>query len=651
MRNKLYCLFALFVLNSIFLGCKKDLTAIPNSLLDDDIIYSDRGLIISTLQQFYNQTNFGQNNGIGDTGNGIATQYDNVNDEALAMDGGAATGGTISIGRDNNRTMDYGLLRRMNQFLQGIRSQQAIKALTAQERLNFEAQCLFLRAYLWFWQTRTVGGLTLIGDEIFSYESGQDLTPYRRPRNTEAECYDYVIEQCDLAILKYNSAVAIGGASFGNTATKNAGIANKWAALMLKARAAITAASLAKYNNLLTPGYATPLGEVGMPASKAAGYYEIAYDAAKQVINGSPAIAATSTTPAFPAASSPYILQVNASNPELAFYQATSVKDNNTEVIWALDRLTPSVVTQFTQNVMPFSHKDQQTGNRLGVLDNLVEAFENRTGGTPGVVTPIATTSGGNPVFYNDVEDPFKAKDARLWGTVIWPNALYRGTPVPLQAGVVLKSGATYVPTTGVPGAADGRTSINGPTNSSSNNLNKTGFLPRKFLDETIGSGLQPRYSDMWQPRFRIAEAYLIAAEAAFETNGVNTGTDALSLINTLRTQRGRIQALPVLTFANIVNEYRVEFAFEDHRYWDLKRWRIAHTTWDNSANAQPMSLYAYKVTVTGDVNNGKWMFVRSNTYKRPTQPFNFPINNYIGTIDASWRTNNPNWTLNPYQN
>ncbi|GAB2971901.1 RagB/SusD family nutrient uptake outer membrane protein [Mucilaginibacter puniceus] len=629
------------------MGCKKDLTAIPNSLLSAEIIYTDRALVISTLQQFYNQTNFGQHNGINNVSTDIGTQYDNVNDEALAMDGGASTGGTISFSRDKNKTSDYALLRRMNQFLAGIRSPEAIKALTAQERYNFEAQCLFLRAWLWFWQTKTVGGLTIIGDEIYSYEAGQDLTPNRLPRNTEAECYDYVIAQCDLAIAKFASATAAGGASFGNNATTNAGIANRWAALMLKARAAITAASLAKYNNLITPTYTTPLGEVGIPASKAAGYYEIAYAAAKEVINGKPANSSG------PAIASPYVLQVNAANPELAFYNATSVKTGNTEVIWALDRKAPDVVTQFTTNTMPYSHRDQQTGNRLGVLLNLVEAFENRTGTNPNA--PIPTKVGSNYVFYDDVEAPFKAKDARLWGTVIWPNALYRGTPVPLQAGQVVKTGSAYtLLSSNTPGATNANgliTSLNGPISSSASNLNKTGFLPRKFVDESAGAGLQPRYSEMWQPRFRIAEAYLIAAEAAFETNGLNTGSDALSLINTIRTQRGKIQALSTLTFANIVNEYRVEFAFEDHRFWDLKRWRLAHTVWDNSSNAQPQSLYPYKVSIPGDINNGKWVFDRVNTYKRPTQPFYFAITDYIGTIDASWRTNNPNWTLNPYQN
>ena len=28
-----------------------------------------------------------------------------------------------------------------------------------------------------------------------------------------------------------------------------------------------------------------------------------------------------------------------------------------------------------------------------------------------------------------------------------------------------------------------------------------------------------------------------------------------------------------------LYNEWRVEFAFEDHRFWDVRRWKIADTT------------------------------------------------------------------------
>lgn len=77
----------------------------------------------------------------------------------------------------------------------------------------------------------------------------------------------------------------------------------------------------------------------------------------------------------------------------------------------------------------------------------------------------------------------------------------------------------------------------------------------------------------------------------------------AVEYINRVRA-RGGIKELTesTITFEHIVNEYRVEFAFEDHRWWDLKRWRLAHTVWNgviDSPTAQMYSLFPYKVSCT----------------------------------------------------
>ena len=66
---------------------------------------------------------------------------------------------------------------------------------------------------------------------------------------------------------------------------------------------------------------------------------------------------------------------------------------------------------------------------------------------------------------------------------------------------------------------------------------------------------------------FRIAEMYLIAAEAAVATNG-----DAATPLNTLRTARG-LAALPSVTLADVKAERVRELIFEGNRISDLKRW------------------------------------------------------------------------------
>ncbi|UEG54801.1 RagB/SusD family nutrient uptake outer membrane protein [Mucilaginibacter daejeonensis] len=619
MKNKIL-VAALFMYTAVVLsGCvKTNLDANPTNTLLETNVFSDRALMLSVLANFYISVNYGQQNG--DYGS-----Y-HLLDEASIMYGPATTtDNERQIPRDFYRVYDYGLVRRMNQFLKGINSSSAKTVLLESDRLDMEAQCRFLRAWYYFCMVRSLGGMPLVGDEIFDYQSESDIPKMQIPRATEAATYRYIINQCEAAATNLSA-----------NKTTNGAVANRWAALMLKARAAVYAASTAKYGSSITPSVRTAGGEAGIPADSAANFYRLAFETAERVIN-----------------QSPYVLQKDASNPGLAFYRATSVKAGNTEVIWAFDRLAPNQVTQFTNFVMPYSQRDYSEGNGLGAVLNLVEAFENKDGSDPAIKT---TNADGSYVFYNSVEDPFTVKDARLWGTVIWPNAPYRNVAVSLQAGQLNRSGSSYVIKAGAVGTKDASgeliTSVNGPISNSDNYVNKTGFLVRKFLDETANAGLNPRFSEMWMPKFRISEAYLIAAEAGFELG--DRITAAVQYINTVRS-RGNVQPLTAgtLTFAKIVNEYRVEFAFEDHRFWDLKRWRLAHTLWNGTLNnptAQIYSLYPYKVVSPGDANNGKWAFIKQISYKRATTPLYFPLTNYYGTIDNSWITNNPKLVINPLQ-
>ena len=75
---------------------------------------------------------------------------------------------------------------------------------------------------------RSLGGVPLMGDEVFAYNGPQDVGKLTRKRSTEAECYDYIISECKAA------------AEIMSTSTNtHSARANKWTALMLEARAAV----------------------------------------------------------------------------------------------------------------------------------------------------------------------------------------------------------------------------------------------------------------------------------------------------------------------------------------------------------------------------------------------------------------------------
>ncbi|PVH27136.1 RagB/SusD family nutrient uptake outer membrane protein [Sphingobacterium corticibacter] len=607
----IFKIILLFCSMTYLQSCSDFLERQPDQILTDDQIFGDKVMIRSVLANFYGRVTWGQH---------IGDWYSfTVLDEAGKSDQGPDN--MQNFGNEHWRVSNYELIRNFNQFLKGLRES---TVLNDTEKQEYEGEVRFLRAWTYFNMCRGLGGMPIVGDEVFEYISGMDVGSLQYPRATEAEMYDYIIAECEAASLMLPAST--------NT---NAARANRWVALMLKARSAIYAGSLANYNNKMTSPIRTPGGEVGIAANLANAYYEKALQAAQEVIN-----------------TSPYSLQLTKPDDlERNFYEALSVKTNNTEVIWARDHGYPGEGQQvnFTTMNIPGSHAEDIDRAAAGPILNLVEDFEyvdDRNGDIK------IRDDQGNFIFYDDPLDAFANKDARLGGSVILPNALFRGTAVEVQAGHKVWNNGTWQTVTSTPGERDnaGRviTSANGPNRSNEQFINKSGFFFRKFLDETPGASTRGRNSDMWFPRFRFAEAVLIAAEAAME---LGQQSIALGYINQIRSRAG-IQPLASITVDDIIQERRVEFAFENHRYWDLKRFRRAHIIWNgvvNSPNAQHWALFPYLVVAPGTPNDGKFVFDRL-TFSNSLHPRFFELRNYYNFIDLGWQNANPKIVLNPFQ-
>jgi hypothetical protein len=112
--------------------------------------------------------------------------------------------------------------------------------------------------------------------------------------------------------------------------------------------------------------------------------------------------------------------------------------------------------------------------------------------------------------------------------------------------------------------------------------------------------------------------------------------------------------SLTTLTLSKIQNERRVELAFEDHRVWDLKRWRIADQVWNGQANnpiAQVGALYGYRVIRPGDpARDGKYVYDRLDKAPRIQSARFFREQNYYTYIRQDWQDNNPLLVRNPFQ-
>ncbi|MCL4640540.1 MAG: RagB/SusD family nutrient uptake outer membrane protein [Olivibacter sp.] len=598
----------------LFLGtsCSKFLDRESQSILTDDQIYSDLNMVNSLLANYYGRVMWGQN---------ITDSYSYT----LLDEAGVSSGGPNNLqtyGDAQWRVYDYTLIRNINQFLAGIRSDQAA-SIEPNTRSRLEGEARFLRAWTYFNMCRSLGGMPIVGDEVFEYQSGTDVTTMQFPRSTEAGLYDYIIDECT------QIATMLPDDPGSNT---NAARANKWAALTLKARAALYAASIAKYN-YKTPDVKTSGNEVGIPAERAPEYYQTAYDAAQEIIAGGR-----------------YRLHEANADKGRNFYEAICVK-GSPEVIWAKDYIYPGQTHAFTNNNIASSVRGDIDANIMTPILNLVEAFEyvnDRNG------TLKTKNASGDYIYYNNPADLFKDKDPRLYGTVIYSGADFRGTTITYQAGVKYLENGDWKTITASPGTSNAAyggiiTSVDGPTNSSDQYVNKTGFNVRKFIDENRDASTRGRGSDMWFVRMRYAEVLMIAAEAALELGRAQN--EVTEYINQIRRRAG-IQELTQVTIQDIVQERRVEFAFEDHRWWDLKRLRIAHEVWNgdaNNYNATHYVLFPYRIYAPGNANHGKWVFDKQRA-SHSLYPRNFRYQNYYCFIDQGWINNNPKMVRNPYQ-
>ena len=99
-------------------------------------------------------------------------------------------------------------------------------------------------------------------------------------------------------------------------------------------------------------------------------------------------------------------------------------------------------------------------------------------------------------------------------------------------------------------------------------------ILVNKYPDNPLlkqTSGTSSTY--MHRPKvFRIAEIYLIAAEAAYKNNDQ---TNAKTYLDRLRAARGIGSVTYTDLWAEIQNERNRELAFEGFRMADIKRWNL----------------------------------------------------------------------------
>jgi hypothetical protein len=599
----------------------------PRTILSDEQVWNDPKQIVALLANFYDR--IPAETGLVDVNDGAdgrLFQWRNMADYDEAMWSGQSNedgrNNIASYAFSRSYLWNYTYIRDINLALENIEKYGI--SLSDDAKKQYSAELRFLRALNYFNLVKRMGGVPLVTKQLI-YDYSGNVADLQQPRAKESEVYDFIASEIDAIKDQLGNAGSITRA-------------NKYTALALKSRAMLYAGSLAKYNSLMPVPITTPGGEVGIPGSMANSYYQKALDASKEIIN-----------------SGPYTLYRNNPDPGENFFEAVTKKATNREVIFVKDYLLPTRKHWFSYDNIARGIREDNLGSSSVVPSlNLVESFEYKDGSDGTLKT--RTPDNSDYIYYDKLSDIFANKDGRLYGTIIYPGTSFKSLPVAIQAGVLVWNssrsaydmiegsdlGTTYT---------DGKmlTGSSGP-HRSIQEVSNTGFYMRKFIDPNDKTSTRGIQSDVWWIWFRLGEIYLNAAEAAFELG--QTG-DALLYINALRERAGFApNSLSSLTIDRIRNERRVELAFEDHRLWDLKRWRIADKVWNGDASnpdAMIYALYPYRVIRPGDANrDGKYVFVRM-VAPRFRAPRFFQLGNYYTAINQSVLNNNPKIIKNPF--
>src|SRR5690554_767729 len=237
----------------------------------------------------------------------------------------------------------------------------------------------------------------------------------------------------------------------------------------------------------------------------------------------------------------------------------------NPEIIWA--RPTNSEIDREARIEQLFYPNGWEGFGQVHPIQNLVDDYEMKNG------KKIEEEGSGY-----DPQDPYVDRDPRFYYTILYNGAPFKERTI-----------ETFLP--------DGEDSPGGTV--SSWNATETGYYPRKFITEEV-SGIGWETSNPPWIWFRYGEILLNYAEAMYQLGDEEI---AREYINKIRS-RPSVEMPPVTEsgealWERLVNERRIELVFEEHRFYDVRRWKIAEEVFSEDR----MRMYIWKDPSSGQLS------------------------------------------------
>lgn len=537
-RNK-SLLFVLAAVCGMALSCTDGYESLPVNQFTDEYLFSTTDSAGKVAQEFLNAIYEKLPSGYNRVGNdfldaasddAISIAFDSDPDVRRLQTGSYTASNMVSS--DMNWDKWYQCIRQCNIFLGGIDrvpyNTYYTNALGQQRPwgVSFKAEARFLRAFFYFQLLERYGGVPIVGDKVFDIEDDLEL-----PRNTFQQTVDYIMSELNEIRDSLRAYPLNDAGTFAHVPTKQACMA-------LQSRLLLYAASPLFNERPLQPG-----NELVGYASYDPERWRAAADTAKKFIDDYGVITLRKSL-----STSKFHMTDKGSfvNSFINFYGT-----ENHEIIFFRNNGSGHSV-ESKNGPLGFS------GNKLG---------NGRTNPTQDLVDAFPMLDGkprGESAYPYDPQKPYENRDPRLDYTVLHQGSRWFDTELQTYQG-----------------------GIHNPASASGSS--QTSYYMRKFMgDNTLSSEYGDHY-ELWI-FFRFGEILLNYAEAANECDDAYRAEHMNDIINCLACLRWRagIEAGSDKLYglskdmtrdelrAVIHNERRIEMAFEEQRYFDIRRWREA---------------------------------------------------------------------------
>lgn len=486
------------------------------------------------------------------------------------------------VNNDGPDYWPYDRIREVNSFIRSFPDYE--DNFSSNETYNsLLGEAHFLRAYFYFGLAKRYGGVPIVTEV---QDPLDDLQKLAVSRNTEYDTWKFIHDDLQFAIDHMSSD------------TKDATRANKYTAAALMSRAMLYAGTIAKYSQYL--GFenesAYQQGFAGIDPSKANEFFQYSYDAGKIVELGGYAL----YTANYPDKATNFAnLFLDKGSSENIFIKSYSV---------TAPEKTYLLGHTWDAGMSPSPSMSSFVGSQSYPALDLMQMYD----------FPDIIDAEGYPKRFSARSDIREGMEPRMRGCMYFSGDELRGSTFAIQRGLYRSfpwkasevedgidtegpnlNGNRIVSSAG---ARDERytdpdtgkeyliLSEHGMRNNQGGENNcLTGAFVRKYVnpDMPLSDVREHRSQQHWVV-FRLGEIYLNTAEAAYE---LGMKTEAFDYIEKIRLRAGCNVTRPVDDATDLSAEYGYpidgnlqfirderyrELWGENHRWWDLRRWRVA---------------------------------------------------------------------------